>query len=61
MQEITDVQTRVLMLKAKLREMQAVRNALNDDIYVVIVMIAKLEYAEARAAETHPRKAPNAK
>jgi hypothetical protein len=60
MQEISDVRTRVLLLKAKLREMQAVRNALNDDLYVVMVMIAKLEYAEARAVETQRRKASSA-
>lgn len=61
MQEISDVQTRVLLQKAKLRVMQAVRNALNDDIYVVMVMIAKLEYAEARAAGTQRRMASSAK
>ncbi|MEB0265487.1 hypothetical protein [Cryobacterium sp. 10I5] len=54
---LTAAAPRVAALKAELTELQATRNAIDDAVYVTIVTIAKLEFAESRTAHlpTHDR------
>ncbi|MEB0303868.1 MULTISPECIES: hypothetical protein [unclassified Cryobacterium] len=47
---LTATAPRVAVLKAELIELQVTRKAIDDAIYVTIVTIAKLGFAESRTA-----------